>query len=92
MVPIGVLLGDRGIAPSVKQAEDCRNEDQGGHSGAQQAANDGAPERRILLAALAKAERHGNHADDHGERRHEHGAKAGEAGFDCGSDGISVVQ
>ena len=38
-------------------------------TGAEQAADDGTPERRVLLAALAHAERHRQHADDHRQRR-----------------------
>src|SRR5713226_9679287 len=72
---LGQFLGNGGIAPSVKQTEDGRHKDQSGHSGAQQATNDGAPERRILLAPLAQPEGHGNHADDHGQSGHENGAK-----------------
>src|SRR6266851_2337075 len=49
-VALGVFLSDRRIAPPVKQTEDRRDEDQSGHGGTQQATNDGASERRILLA------------------------------------------
>src|SRR5471032_1003662 len=38
--------------------------------GENQAANDRAPEWRILFAAFAQPERHWRHADDHGQRRH----------------------
>ena len=55
-------------------------------------ADDGATERRVLLAAVAEAEGHGDHADDHGEGGHEDRAEAGEAGFDGGADGITVMQ
>ena len=41
----------------------------------QQAADDRAAERRVLLAAFAEAERHRQHADDHGERGHQHRAQ-----------------
>ncbi len=34
------------------------------------------PKGRILLAALAQAERHGDHADDHGSGGHDHRADA----------------
>ena len=47
----------------------------------QQAADHGAPERGILLAAFAERKRHRQHADDHGERGHQHRPKAREAGF-----------
>ena len=49
------------------------------HGCHEETADDGAPQGGVLLAALAQAERHGEHADDHGEGRHEHGAKAGVA-------------
>ncbi len=42
----------------------------------QEAADDRAPQRRVLLAALAQAERHRQHADDHRERGHHHRPKA----------------
>ena len=50
-----------------------------------EAADDGAAERGVLLAAFAEAEGHGDHADDHGERGHDDGAEAGGAGFDGGA-------
>src|SRR5260370_17287793 len=41
---VGLLLSNGGIAPPVKQAEDCRNEDQGAHPREHQTPNDRAPE------------------------------------------------
>src|SRR5215470_8356676 len=46
-----------------------------------QAADHGAAERRVLLAALAQAQRHRRHADDHRERRHQHRTEPDEAGL-----------
>jgi hypothetical protein len=48
----GLSLGSRRLASPMQQAENRGNKKQGGHCGAQQAANDGAPERRILLATV----------------------------------------
>src|ERR1700732_1376553 len=48
------------------------NKHQGCDGGKDQAADHGAAERRVLLAALAEAERHRQHADNHGQRRHQH--------------------
>ncbi len=45
------------------------DEEQGRKGGEQEPADHGAPERSVLLAALAQTERHGQHADDHGEAR-----------------------
>ena len=43
-----------------------RHNKKGGDGGKEQAADDGAAERRVLFAAFAEAERHGQHAEDHG--------------------------
>src|SRR5580704_18175612 len=64
-----------GMVP-VNDAEDDGNEDERGDRRKNQPTDDGATERRVLLATLAQAERHGGHADDHGERRHQHRAEA----------------
>jgi len=61
----GFLLDSRRITSSVQQAEDCGDEDQSSHGGAQQSANDRAAQRGILLAAFAQPERHRNHSNDH---------------------------
>jgi hypothetical protein len=66
-----------------------RNEHQRGDGGEDQAADHGAAERRVLLAALAEAQRHRRHADDHRQRRHQHRAEAHEAGFQRRGDGIA---
>src|SRR6202000_3230467 len=41
-----------------------------------QATNDRAAKWRVLLATLAQAERHRQHADDHRQRGHEHRPEA----------------
>ncbi len=53
------------------------------------AANDRAAQRRVLLAAFAEAQAHGQHADDHGQRRHQHRADAADAGFQAACSGSS---
>src|SRR5450631_693080 len=64
--------GGFGALLLVYHTKNHRNKHQRGHGCKDQTADHGAPEWRILLAALAKAERHRRHADDHGERRHQH--------------------
>src|SRR5208283_5594772 len=49
---------------AMHQREEDRNEGQRAKCGQQQPADDGASQRRILLAAIAQAQRHGNHSDD----------------------------
>ncbi len=76
---------------AVQQGEDGGNEDEGGDGGGGEAADDGAAERRVLFAAFAEAERHGDHADDHGEGGHHDGTEAGSSGFDGGEDGVVML-
>src|SRR5580692_3235338 len=76
----------------MQQAEHGRNKDECGNRGTEQTSDDGAPQRRILLAAVAEAKRHGNHANNHGECRHQNWPEARVACFDCGFDRISVMQ
>ena len=49
-----------------------RDENQGGERREKKAADHRAGQGRILFAALADAERHGNHANDHRARCHQH--------------------
>src|ERR1700739_847332 len=58
----------RRLRSSVEDAEDHRDEHQRRTCSKNQATDDGAAERRVLLAAVAEAERGRRHADDHGER------------------------
>src|SRR5580704_16119145 len=60
-----------GIALAVQEAEYRGYKNERCDGGAEQTADDRATERRILLAAIAEAEGHGNHADDHGQGGHE---------------------
>jgi len=60
----------------MNQAEKYGYEKQGGGGGKQQAANYGAPQRRILLSALTQPDRHRDHSNDHGQRRHQYWTKA----------------
>src|SRR6185437_6322400 len=79
------------LVPSMGQAEYDRHEHESCDGSKYQAANNSAPERRVLLAAFAEAERHRRHADDHGERGHQHRAEADEAGLDRGFDRIAEL-
>src|ERR1019366_10203484 len=71
------------VAP-VNDAEHYRDEEERRDSGEDQAADHGAPERRILFAALAQAERHRQHADHHRQRRHQHRAQTHESSLERG--------
>src|SRR3954453_4232395 len=55
----------------VYHTEDYGNKHQGRDRCQDEAADHGATERRILLAALTQPQRHRGHTDDHGERRHQ---------------------
>ena len=79
--------GARGAAarqPLVHAGEDHRHEQQRRDGREQQAADDRAAERRVLLGAFADAERHRDHADDHRQRRHQHRPDPRGAGFERG--------
>src|SRR6202011_191225 len=76
---------------TVNESEYAGDEDQGCDGGAEQAADDGASERGVLLTAVAGSECHGDHADDHSERGHDDGTETGGTGFDCGLDGVAVL-
>src|SRR6186997_2821719 len=72
--------GDFGALFLVYHAEHYRHKHQRSDRSKNQAADHGAPERGVLFAALAKPQRHRQHADDHGERGHQHRAEADESG------------
>ena len=76
---------------AMHNAEECGNEEERGHGGKDQSADDGAAQRRVLLAAFAQPKRHRHHADDHGQRGHQHRAEAREAGGQSGGYGIAVI-
>src|SRR5262245_60468006 len=52
-------------AVPVDEAENGGHEEEGSDGRADQAADDRAAERRVLLAAVPETERHRRHADDH---------------------------
>src|SRR6266571_1086768 len=60
------------------------HEEQSRKSGKNQATDDRAAKRRILLAALAEPHGHRQHADDHGEGGHQHRADAHKSCFERG--------
>src|SRR6266478_4673741 len=66
--------GGLGAPSLVYHTKNHRNKHQRRRRGEDQPADHGTAERRVLLAAVAKAERHRRHADDHRKRRHQHGA------------------
>src|SRR5581483_5147536 len=68
------------------------NDEQGGYGGEEEASDDRAAERRILLAAFAQAESHGQHADDHGDGGHDHGADAGVPGRQRGGASVHAFE
>src|SRR5262252_1371707 len=59
----GFLLRHGAMPAPVEQAEHGGDEDERGNGGAEEAADDRAAERRVLLTAVAQTESHGNHAD-----------------------------
>ncbi len=67
----------------MQKGEDRRHKDEGGDRCQREAADDGAAERRVLLAAITEAKCHGEHTDDHSEGCHADGTEASGAGFDC---------
>src|SRR6478609_5367283 len=81
--------GGFGVLLLVYHTKNHGNKHQRSNRCKDQPAHHGTPERRVLFAALAQAERHRRHADDHRQRRHQHRAKAHEARFDRGPDGIA---
>ena len=74
----------------MQQTEEYGHKEQRCDGGEQQAADHGAAQRSVLLAAFAHAQRHRHHADDHGQRGHQHRPEAGEAGLQRGFGGGSV--
>src|SRR5947207_6440017 len=64
------LLDARRARP--EQAVDDGNDEERGERRHREPADDRAAQRRVLLAALAEPEGHGEHADDHRERGHQH--------------------
>ena len=76
----------------MKEAEDDGDEHQRRNGREDKAADDGAAERRILFATLAKAERHRQHADDHRKRRHQHRPEACPAGIERRRRGIVALR
>src|SRR6267142_3057022 len=60
---------------AAQQAVGQRDEDQRVERRHQQPADDGPAERRVLLAALAQAQAHRQHAQQHRQCRHEDGAQ-----------------
>src|ERR1700721_1421673 len=65
------------------------NKHQRGDRCKDQTADHGAPQRRVLLTALAKAERHRQHAHNHRQCGHQHRTDADEACFDRGGDRVA---
>src|SRR5207302_7704313 len=63
------------LAGTMDQAVHSRNEEKRCDRRKSQSADNGASERRILLAAFTEAERQRHHANNHGHGRHDHWAK-----------------
>src|SRR5580704_14576019 len=73
---------------SAQQAVNQRNHKQGGDGGHHEAPDNGAAQRRILLAAFSQAQGHGKHTDNHSAGGHDHGAYASVAGGERGGAGV----
>src|ERR1700730_14661532 len=52
--------------PNLHDREECRYKKESRYSSQQQAADNGSPERGILLTTITEAQCHRNHANDHG--------------------------
>src|ERR1700682_5970291 len=81
--------GGFGVVPLVYHTKNHGNKHQGGNRREDKPPDHGTSERRVLFAALAKAERHRRHADNHRQRGHQNGAEAHEAGFNRGGDRVA---
>jgi hypothetical protein len=81
---------EEGGRSAAEYAVDHGHEKQSGDGCQQQAADHGAAERSVLLAAFAEAERHRQHAHDHGQRRHNHRTQARVAGFERGGNRVGA--
>ena len=55
----------------MQEAEDHRHEQECSDGCENEAANYGAAERRVLLAAVTETKSHWEHTDDHCRRRHD---------------------
>src|ERR1700683_304894 len=73
----GFLTGPRDAS---QQAVHGGHENERREGCEQESTDDGARERRVLLAALAYTDRHRDHAEDHRSCGHQHRAQTGEAG------------
>ena len=80
-----LLLASR--SPAIDDGVHAGHEEQGEERGHEQAADDGATQRRIL----GIARRHGHHPDNHGRGGHEHRTEAGLPGFDRGPQRVAVL-
>src|ERR1700678_2828509 len=90
---LGRLLRSlRLLTPPVQEGEDSRNEDQRRNCRQQEAADDGASQRSILFAALARAKRHGNHANDHRQSCHADWTESCGARLDSGEYGVAMME
>ena len=86
----GGIVGHRLLAPRARCRRPARRTSVAKVAN-EQAADDGAAERRVLLAAFAEAERHRQHADDHRQRGHEHRPEARHAGGERGVVGVELL-
>ena len=72
------------FAPAVNGEIHGGHEKHGDDHGEREAADDGAGQRRVLLAAGFQAERHGNHAQQRGQRGHQDRTQTDFAGLHRG--------
>ena len=91
MPEIGTRFRRRWLS-MVQQREQGGNEDQRGDRRQHQPADHRPAERRILFAALAKTQRHRDHADDHRERGHQHRTEAREARLNRRPDRVAMLR
>jgi len=67
---------------SPDKAVDNWHKEESGYGRKEQAADNRATQRRVLLAALTQAQRHRHHADDHGKCGHDDWAESSGASFE----------
>src|SRR5438445_10991399 len=77
---------------AAQQAVGQGHEEQGVERRHHQPADDRPAQRRVLLAALAEAQAHRQHAEEHRQRRHEDGAQPRTAGGERGRPRIVTAE
>src|SRR5678815_3069140 len=75
--------------PAVHDTENNGDKYQCGDCCEDQAADDRAAERCVLLAAFTEAQRHRHHANDHRQSCHQNRPRTHESGIECGGGRVA---